>query len=366
MAERTGSIIAYSRGSPPSEILDLTDRIEYEDREQGLLSAAVDPDFDESPFLYVFYTAPGESEDDVGFTRLTRFPVVDGRAVRAQELIILEIPQTTPHNYHYGGAIQFGPDGMLYLGIGDGHCIECPQSLGSLHGKIIRIDVRGANAEQPYKAPEDNPFVGMPSARPEIWAYGLRNPWRMAFDPRDGRIWIGDVGQKAEEEVSIAAAGANLGWPAFEGFDCFTLDESVGGQYQTDKSIEYQCDELEDLTAPVVSYGRSQGCAIVGGVVYRGADIPWLEGVYLFSDFCSGRIWALDQDAGTGWRMIEIADLPLLVSSFGTDEAGNVYVLTFTGPILRLVEAESGYISSPITTVPHKTFTPPADRNDGA
>ena len=362
VTDRAGSIVAYSLGSPPSQILDLADRIESDDREQGLLSAAVDPDFGESPFLYVFYTAPGESEDDEGYTRLTRFPVADGRAVREEELIILEIPQTAPHNYHYGGAIRFGADGMLYLGIGDGHCFECPQSLESLHGKIIRIDVRGANAEQPYQVPDDNPFIGTSEARPEIWAYGLRNPWRMALDPRDGKLWIGDVGQKAQEEISIAAAGANLGWPVFEGFDCFTLDKTVG-EYQ-DVTIEYQCDEFEGVTAPVMSYGRSQGCAVVGGVVYRGAAIPWLDGVYLFSDYCSGRIWALDNDAQAGWRMIEIADLNLLVSSFGTDAAGEVYVLMFGGPILRLVEAELGYVPS-VNIVPSVTVMPPVAPSSG-
>ncbi|MCY3800662.1 MAG: PQQ-dependent sugar dehydrogenase, partial [Chloroflexi bacterium] len=345
--------------------LDLTDRTNSDGPEDGLLSAALDPEFSDYPFLYVFYTTPGESEEDPGATRLTRFPIVDGRAAPEKELLILEIPQINPHDYHYGGAIRFGPDRMLYLGIGDGHCFKCPQSLESLHGKIIRIDVRGASAEQPYKAPDDNPFIGMPNVRPEIWAYGLRNPWRMAFDPRDGRLWVGDVGQHAEEEVSIAAPGANLGWPVFEGFDCFTVDD-IQGNHEYDITNEYQCDEFEDLTAPVVSYGRSRGCAIVGGVVYRGAQIPWIEGAYLFSDYCTGRIWMIEMDAQEDWRMIEIADLNWPVSSFGVGVSSEVYVLTFGGPVLRLVEAESGYTTSSADPVVTKTFTPLANRNGGS
>ncbi len=362
VAERAGTIVAYAAGGEPIPILDLTDRTDSDGSENGLLSAAVDPDFSEFPFLYVFYTTPVESSEYKTSTRLARFPVVDGVAVREEELTILDLPQIRPHNYHYGGAIRFGPDGMLYLGLGDGHCFLCPQSLESLHGKIIRIDVRGASAEQPYSVPDDNPFVGVSNARPEIWAYGLRNPWRMAFDSQDGRLWVADVGMHAEEEVTIAAAGANLGWPLFEGFDCFTADDIVI-KHEYEIVTEYECSEFEDLTSPVASYGRLQGCAVVGGVVYRGAKIPWLDGVYLFSDFCSGRIWALDHSVESGWRMVEVADLPLPVSSFGTDEVGNVYVLTFAGPILRLVEAESGYVNPPANTLSSRTFTPPADRN---
>ena len=146
----------------------------------------------------------------------------DGRAVRDEELIILDILRPQPSNrFSLWWSDRFGSDGMLYLGIGDGHCFECPQSLDSLHGKIIRIDVRGASAEQPYRIPEDSPLLESPDARPEIWAYGLRNPWRMAFDPQTDTLWVGDVGQNTEEEVTIATAGANLGWPIFEGNTCF-------------------------------------------------------------------------------------------------------------------------------------------------
>ena len=347
VADKTGSIVAYTAGAQPIHILDLTSETDSDGPENGLLSAAVDPEFSEFPFLYVFYTTPVESEEYERSTRLTRFPVFDGVAVREGELIILDIPQTNPDDYHYGGAIRFGPDGMLYLGIGDGHCYACAQSLDNLFGKVIRIDVRGASAEQPYQVPDDNPFIGTPEARPEVWAYGMRNPWRMAFDPQDGKLWVGDVGGDFQEEVTIVTAGANLGWPIFEGNDCFWVD---------------QCDTFEGVTAPIVTYGHMHGCAIVGGRVYRGAKIPWLDGVYMFSDFCSGRIWALDNRVQSDQRMIEVANLTWAVSSFGTDADGELYVLTYGGPILRLVEAESRYVP-PVNIVPLKTYTPPVARS---
>ena len=252
---------------------------------------------------------------------------------------------------------------MLYLGIGDSNCLECPQNLNSLHGKIIRIDVLGSSAERPYRIPDDNPFLDRPDARAEVWAYGLRNPWRMAFDERDGTLWVGDVGRAIQEEVSLVVSGANLGWPIFEGTDCFIIPDSVT-ERERRVLAGYRCSDFKDATVPIVTYGRSWGCpadtrcpqsqglhptitygkpprcAVVGGFVYRGAEIPWLQGVYVFGDFCSGQVWALDGDTSEGRRMFQIADLPNPLSSFGVDESGEVYVLTFGGPIFRLVEVE--------------------------
>ena len=207
VADRTGSLAALSAEFGSRPILDLTDVVHIEagePGEAGMLSAAIDPDFERFPFLYVYYTMQYKDDEDRLFARLSRFPVADGIAVRDEEFIILDIPRITRLPYHFGGAIRFGPDDMLYLGIGDGRCPECSQSLDTLHGKIIRIDVRGASADTPYRIPDDNPMRETPDARPEIWAYGLRNPWRMAFDPQDGTLWVGDVGEKNEEEVSIA------------------------------------------------------------------------------------------------------------------------------------------------------------------
>ena len=353
VVEKTGSISVYVGGSDPQSklILDLTAETDSESSESGMLSAVADPEFSKFPFLYVYYTVDDNKATEQARARISRFPVSDGIAVYEEELIILDITRPKQLDSHWGGALRFGSDGMLYLGIGDGHCFECPQRLDSLHGKIIRIDVRGASAEQPYRIPEDSPLLESPDARPEIWAYGLRNPWRMAFDPQTDTLWVGDVGQNTEEEVTIATAGANLGWPIFEGNTCFKLDDGASGADRYISLVEYACNNFRNVAAPVATYGHAEGCAIVGGVVYRGTEIPWLDGVYLFGDFCSGRVWALSGDTDAGWRMSQIADLDLPLSSFGTDAAGEVYLLTFGGPILRLVEGESEYAPS-VTHVP--------------
>ena len=363
VANKDGLITLYDLISEPKNLLDLREKTYSDSLESGMLSAAIDPEFGENPFLYVYYSLRLDEDSDSAkaIVRLSRFPVVNGQIDRDLEMVILDIPRQREKTLHYGGAIRFGPDGMLYLGLGDSTCFECPQSLNELHGKIIRIDVRGASIKSPYRVPDDNPFVAVPDARPEIWAYGLRNPWRMAFDMHDGRLWVGDVGHQVEEEVTIATAGANLGWPAFEGANCFTL---LRGLNDRDKEIvsSYQCGEMTGTVAPVVTYGHhTSECAVVGGMVYRGTAIPWLRGIYLFGDYCSGRVWALDGDADSGWQMTQIADLPNPFSSFGTDADGEIYVLPVGGPILRLVESESGYVPS-VTIVPSETVVP-ADRD---
>ena len=326
VAQRSGSIVLCRPDSqspceagaqPP--LLDLTDQVEFAASESGMLSAALDPDFDRFPFLYVYYTL----RSDFRRVRLSRFPVIDGRADRAGEMVILELPY--PDIYHYGGAIRFGPDDLLYLGLGDNRIREDPQNLGSLRGKIIRIDIRGASPEQPYSIPADNPMRAIPEARPEIWAYGLRNPWRMSFD-LDGRLWVGDVGHKGAEEISIVTAGANLGWPVFEGNLCY------GGQAE--------CAALTDATPPVFTYTLDEGnCAIIWGGQYQGAALPQLAGAYIFGDFCSGRVWALAADESGGWARRLLTNTNQYLGSFGFDAAGEMYLLPFTAPILTLERA---------------------------
>ena len=363
IVERKGLISAHKQDEKSYIALDLIDTVDSEGSFTGLLSASLDPDFTRYPFLYIYYTT--RVDDNKESARISRFKVVNGSAERNSELIILEIQIPIPAHgrrgdIHYGGALRFGPDRMLYLGIGDGSCFECPQTLDNILGKIIRIDVRDATPEQPYRIPDDNPLLEAADARPEIWAYGVRNPWRMSIDPLGGHLWIGDVGQNSEEEVTLAGAGANLGWPILEGSRCLVVTEDFSYFYGVD-SLD-PCRPPEHTTMPAIVYGHEgEDCAVVGGVVYRGTSIPQMDGVYLFGDFCSGRVWILDSKAEAERQMIQIADLAWLISSFGTDAAGEVYVLTFGGPILRLVEAESGFVPS-MTIVPSETVVPDVPR----
>ena len=319
VAEREGTITAYldePNAAPPKTILDLTDNTICCNDNSGLFSAALDPQFEKFPFLYVYYRVVSEhayGENAPGLAvRLARFRLAGGKAVRDSELTVLEIPQLG--YWHYGGAVRFGSDGMLYLGIGENTLSGKAQSLDTLLGKIIRIDVRGATAEQPYRAPRDNPFVDNPEARPEIWAYGLRNPWRMDFAP-DGRLFVSDVGYQTREEVSLAAAGANLGWPMCEGNSC---KEGV------------EADEA-GLTAPIIAYGREDGCAVIGGVTAQ-----WLNNGFVLGDHCNGRVWLLEQDDRGSWQTRILAQAHRRILSFGIDADGTVYVLAARNPIMRL------------------------------
>lgn len=316
VVDRGGSITLHAPKEPPRLLLDISARTDCCEGEQGMLSASLDPDFDEFPFLYVYYHVNPVPDGYKALGRLSRFPVVDGRASPDQEVAILELPQ--PDANHNGGAVRFGPDGMLHLGLGDSRRSEDAQRLDTLRGKIIRIDVRNASQEQPYRAPEDNPLFGREDARPEIFAWGLRNPWRMAFDPQ-GRLLVADVGWRHQEEVSLATSGANLGWPLFEGTKC------LHGRAR--------CADSADAVFPLVSYGREQGCAVIGG-----ATVQWMDDAYVFGDLCSRKIWALARSDG-GYSMQELAVSPRPILSIAEGEPGKIYVLTLNGPILLLQAA---------------------------
>jgi glucose/arabinose dehydrogenase len=212
---------------------------------------------------------------------------------------------------------------MLYLGLGDGGSGGDPmgngQNLGTLLGAVLRLDVREASEAAPYRVPSDNPFVGVAGARPEIWAYGLRNPWRMAFDATSGELWVGDVGQSSVEEVDIVVGGGNYGWNRLEGNDCFRPRSG--------------CDR-SGTVAPVASYGHGEGCSISGGVVYRGAAVPELAGAYVYGDFCSGRVWALD--AASRGPAVRVADSGASIASFA-QIGEQLWLLRFGGSVLRAV-----------------------------
>lgn len=328
VVERQGVIRVHwdSPGPWPRTVLDLTASTHCCRGERGMLSAATDPRFAEFPWLYVYYHANLGDAGPVG--RLSRFTVVDGHVQAGSELALLELYSL--RKFHHGGAVRFGPDGMLYLGIGDNQRGNNAQDLTNLRGKIIRIDPRGVTAEQPYRAPVDNPFVNRPGVRPEIWAYGLRNPWRMAFDRR-GRLFVADVGAYYQEEVSIVAAGDNLGWPTLEGHHCH------------EDSAESCADFAAASVAPIHTYPRSEGCAIIGGVT-----VPWLGDGFVFGDYCLSMIWLLAEDGEGAWEAYELAQHwshKIMSIAMGHNET--VYVLTGNGPVLRLERSVAAELSPP-------------------
>ncbi len=324
VVDRIGHITAYPLEGEPRRMLDLTAETYCCSIERGMLSAALDPQFDDFPFIYIYYQVDeaDDGEEDYFRGRLARFPI-DGDSIAPEDaLVILDLKQKGAN--HFGGAVRFGADGMLYLGLGENaeaDAVGDPQSLQTLNGKIIRIDVRGATRERPYRIPNDNPFAATPHARAEIWAYGLRNPWRMDFD-RAGRLWVGDVGGDDIEELSVVTTGANLGYPLFEGDLC------LGGNRR--------CADLTEAVPPAVTYKHvGRNCAIIAGTAS-----PWPDSEFIFGDFCSGRVWIVSGGSEEGWRMREIADLPRYIFAFGTDENGEVYALTRLGPAVRLEKPE--------------------------
>ena len=326
VAERAGRILRHRPGQTPCLLLDLTAAVGPLGTENGLLSLALDPQFPAAPFLYVYYTRWPRAARALQ-SRLARFPVADGRLRREAELVLLETAPR-PHPWHFGGALGFGPDGLLYLGLGDRQDPAQAPQLDSLLGKILRLDVRQATRARPYRIPAANPWRGQAGARPEAYARGFRNPWRLAFDPRDGALWVSDAGYQSREEVNRVQAGADYGWPLWEGDLCHGEPAACAPH-----------------AAPVAVYDHAQDdvCAVIGGVVYRGAALPGLDGAYLFGDHCSGHVWALTPRAGGGWRMRQLLQLPpglRLLSFAAAGEA--VYLLVADGAdgaILQLAPA---------------------------
>ena len=322
VAEQEGVVLVFHSGEV-FEALDIRSQVSRRGNEEGLLSVALDPTFEASGHLWLYYSVAGGQRR----TRLSRFtvdPPGSNSADPDSELVVLEVEQ--PFSNHNGGAIRFGPDGMLYLGFGDGggrgDRLGNGQDPSTLLGTIIRIDVREASKQQPYRVPADNPLVAVPGARPEIWAYGFRNPWRMAFDPATGALWVADVGQSEVEEIDVVEPGGNYGWNRIEGDRCYPS----GGQ----------CD-VADTMPPVATYRHDEGCSVSGGFVYRGEGVPSLYGSYVYGDFCSGRIWALPADLSSG--PVVIAESDRRIAGFG-QWGGELYILAFDAPVMRIVELE--------------------------
>jgi len=333
VVEQRGRVWIVNGGAvSPSPFLDVSDRVSC-CGERGLLSIVFPPGRGPKTTFWADYT------DANGDTQISGFDFNGDAADPSSEAKILKIAQ--PFANHNGGQLAFGPDGYLYVGMGDGGSAGDPfgngQSLGTLLGKILRMDVAGTGS--PYGIPPSNPFIGIPGALPEIWAYGLRNPWRFSFDRKTGDLYIADVGQNAWEEVDVQPAGdpggENYGWNVTEGMHCY--DPPSGCSFV-------------GITLPVVEYGHVNGnCSITGGFVYRGRDFARLDGIYFYGDYCSGGLWGL-RNGASGWESQELLDTAYAFTSFGEDEAGEVYAVDGnSGTLYQLVDAD-GPLS--VLTVP--------------
>jgi glucose/arabinose dehydrogenase len=328
IVEQAGRIRVLRDGSLlETPFLDISDHVGA-GGERGLLGLAFAPGFgpgDETRF-YVHYS---DAAGDTTISELRATPGTDTADPTTERLLLTE---RQPYPNHNGGWIGFDRGGMLLVALGDGGSGGDPEnrasSLGTILGKILRLDVLGAPEGDAYAVPADNPFIGRSDARPEILHYGLRNPFRASVDPATGTLWIGDVGQNTWEEVDAAPAdarGLDFGWRRWEGRHCYEPAEG--------------CDPAS-VTQPVAEYGHGAGCSVIGGVVYRGSAIPALRGAYLFSDYCSGTLWAIDAGLDAQQAPIPLLETGRAISSIGTDEAGEVVLTDLGGgELLRLVPA---------------------------
>jgi glucose/arabinose dehydrogenase len=319
--EQPGTIRIVENGNlQPDPLLDIRDRVGSQGNEQGLLGIALHPNFAQNGFFYINYT------DTNGNTVIARYQVTkeDPSHVNPNsEQVLLRVDQ--PFANHNGGSMVFGPDGYLYMGLGDGGSAGDPrgngQSVNTLLGKLLRVDV---NNGDPYAIPADNPFA-KGNGKAEIWAFGLRNPWRFSFDRLNGDLYIADVGQESWEEIDYLPAGSpggvNFGWNYREAMHEFRGTPPSNA----------------NLVDPVAEYGHDQGCSITGGFVYRGEALPEFRGIYLYSDYCSGKIWGLLKGADGSWQSKELFETGYNMTSFGEDRQGEIYIIDQgSGGIYRL------------------------------
>ena len=328
IVEKTGRIRIVKNGALlPTPFLDLSSQVSN-GSEQGLLGLAFHPQYASNGRFVVHYTNPS------GDTRVTVYSVSGNPDVAdpAGGQVILAVDQ--PFSNHNGGMVAFGPDGMLYIGLGDGGSGGDPQGNGqnrnTLLGKLLRLSLSGTGQ---VSIPADNPFVGQAGMRGEIWSYGLRNPWRFSFDRQTGDLYIADVGQNAREEVNASTAaaqlgrGLNYGWKVMEGAACYSPQTSCN---------------RSGLTLPVLDYDHSQGCSVTGGYVYRGTAIPALQGHYFYADYCQGwvRSFRLSGGAATGQQVWTTLEPGGQIPSFGEDARGELYVMVASGRVFRIVPGQ--------------------------
>lgn len=350
--QRSVMLVAQKVGSCAWVDLDRGTRgvlfeVDVEDEgEMGLLGLAFHPRFADNQLLYVHYDVRRDSK---WYSRITEWRVQLNAAhdlqSASEQRVLLEVEQ--PYSNHKGGQLAFGPDGYLYIGLGDGGFIGDPQrngqNLGSLLGKLLRVDVDHRGEHSAYAIPADNPFVGQAHARAEIWAYGLRNPWRYSFDRR-GRLITGDVGQERWEELNFVTRGDNFGWNVREGRECFVSPLAV--RTNEDKLATHDACDHAGMIEPLYVYGHEEGTAIIGGMEQLASDIAALRGKYVFADCLRGRFWALDLPAATDATLAAsdayaLGGFHVIVSSFGRDPKGRLYIADlgtelYSGVIYRL------------------------------
>lgn len=325
VTEQAGTIrIVRDNAVLKSPALDIRDQVDPSGSEMGLLGLAFPPDFAKKGYAYIYFT------DKSSMSRFYRIHVsaTDPDVFDPSTMQPILAVQQPPFPNHKGGQLAFGPDGYLYIGLGDGGGAGDPgnraQSLATLLGKILRIDTESTPDAPGYRVPKDNPFVNRAGAKPEIWSYGLRNPWRFSFDPANGDLWIGDVGQDQWEEINHVAGGSkgglNFGWPLYEGGDTFkaTSKQTAGFEW------------------PAFAYTHRDGISVTGGYVYRGAAYPDMQGLYVFGDYGSGNIWTLRRN-GTQWAQHLANETFYKISTFGVDGSGELWVADYAvGTIHRV------------------------------
>lgn len=327
VVERTGKIKVFENDREATEakiFVDLTTKIDSSGQEKGLLGSAFHPRFAENGYFYVNYT----TEENTVISRFTTDLATLSEVDLASEEILLEFPQPYPN--HNGGHLAFGPDGYLYIATGDGGSSGDPQNnaqdLTKIYGKLLRIDVNTASGDENYSIPEDNPYSGNTNGyAEEVFAYGLRNPWKFSFDEKRDLLFAADVGQNAIEEINVIEKGSNYGWNIMEG------------------TLEYKANDGVDAAAlkePIWEYDHSLGQSITGGYTYYGEENPSLNGVYIYGDFISGKIWGLWLDEDKQVENVELQDTDLMISSFGVDEQGELVIVDFNGKLYKLNEQE--------------------------
>lgn len=323
VVEQGGKIRTIKAGSILSApFLDISSKVTLSG-EMGLLGMAFHPSYATNRRFYVNYVRGSSSEAQTVIAEYQALASNPDQADPASERILLTVNQPNETN-HKGGQLAFGPDGLLYIGLGDGGGAGDPdgngQNVTTLLGKLLRIDVDHRTAGREYAIPADNPFAGGGGAQ-EVWAYGFRNPWRFSFDPPTNRLFVGDVGQDNFEEVDIVQGGANYGWNTMEGLHCFNPASGCN---------------MNGLTLPIMEYNHSEGAAVIGGFVYRGSAITELENSYVMADFVSGKIWYATESGGT-WTRTLLLSTGRNISSLGRDSSGEIAVVDYSGSVLKVV-----------------------------